>query len=547
MIKFREQIKYIIILFIFSIIMLYTKLNYTIDNIYINNNGFKYFQDFLNVCNKINDKTFSLFITNNSLRQFGYIKPIFESELFMYPFGFLTYFGISKILCFKIYITAIFFFMSLSIYFGLIKYLIKDRNKNNIMCMFFSLLYTYNFYNLKLFKNGQFSILLSMIFIPIVLLGIFSLIKSKDGYLYIIVGLSGLIFSNLLIFILTIILSLLIYLLNIKEINKDSYVFFGFIKGLFVSLLIGAIQILPILEMLFADKFNYQSLEMSAEIFNSFTYKISLDISPTLFIIIFLVFLLISEGLSIETKYLLISVFLFGINTNIFDWTIFKNKLNNAFALLQSPNIFLIFIPSLLLIVLSTLLLKTTKIKWLKLIKKINNIFIGIICIINIFTFSNITYNYEDLYSKNKDIFETGNYEDTYLYLPSNFNINNLNEYSSDYYINLNKNIYNIDIDGNSEFVKLPITYYKGYSVYYKDKELITRKSDDGLIEVFVPNGKQTITVKYTGTIIQKISIIISIIGIVLFLILLLSNRVSIPKTNISKSATKFLNLEEKK
>ena len=433
--------------------------------------------------------------------------------------------------------------MSLSIYFGLIKYLIKDRNKNNIMCMFFSLLYTYNFYNLELFKNGQFSILLSMIFIPIVLLGIFSLIKSKDGYLYIIVGLSGLIFSNLLIFILTIILSLLIYLLNIKEINKDSYVFFGFIKGLFVSLLIGAIQILPILEMLFADEFNYQSLEMSAEIFNSFTYKISLDISPTLFIIIFLVFLLISEGLSIETKYLLISVFLFGINTNIFDWTIFKNKLNNTFALLQSPNIFLIFIPSLSLIVLSTLLLKTTKIKWLNLIKKINNIFIGIICIINIFNFSNITYNYEDLYNKNKDIFETGNYEDTYLYLPSNFNINNLNEYSSDYYINLNKNIYNIDIDGNSEFVKLPITYYKGYSVYYKDKELITRKSDDGLIEVFVPNGKQTITVKYTGTIIQKISIIISIIGIILFLILLLSNRVPIPKTNISKSATKFLTL----
>lgn len=542
--KIMNQLKYIVILFVFSIIVFYFKFNYNIDNIYIHKDGFDIFQRFLIVCNKLNDNNFSLFINTKSLWEFGYINPIFEPEILIYPFAFLTKFGLSNILCFKIYITAIFFLMSLSIFVILTKYLEKNKNKNYIMCTIFSLLYTYNFYQLNLLESGQISILTSMIFIPLVLFGIYSLIENKDNYLFITIGFTGLFFSNLIVAILLLILSLFIYLLNLNVIKKDSYSFCGFLKGLIIAIFISAVQIFPLIEIMMSDTFNFQLIELSAEKFNNLTRYI-IEIPPYVIIILILLFILISDKIIIEIKYLFLSLILFSLTTTIFDWTIFKDNLNNLFAIIKTPNMFLIFIPSLLLIAFSTIILKSTKNKFVKIIKIIEYVAISIFCFLNIIFFTENTTQYKDLYNEDKILFDSQNYYNEYLFLPSDININDLKNYKTLHEINLDKNIYKININGKSDYVEFPIIYYKGYSAIYRENKLEIRKSENGLVEVFVPNGQQTITVEYTGTQIQKISVFISFISIGLLIILLLSNRFSKSKTNISKSATKFLNLSD--
>jgi len=71
--------------------------------------------------------------------------------------------------------------------------------------------------------------------------------------------------------------------------------------------------------------------------------------------------------------------------------------------------------------------------------------------------------------------------------------------------------------------LELPYIYYLGYTAYLEDgnikKNIDISESDNGFISITVPEfSKGKIVVKYTGTLIMKISTIISFIGLILLI-----------------------------
>ena len=71
-------------------------------------------------------------------------------------------------------------------------------------------------------------------------------------------------------------------------------------------------------------------------------------------------------------------------------------------------------------------------------------------------------------------------------------------------------------IDAGHEYVDVPFVYYKGYSAVLTDAEgnrtklLVSGEGDNGLCRVELKNEQGDLTVKYTGTVLQYISVIIS-------------------------------------
>ena len=69
--------------------------------------------------------------------------------------------------------------------------------------------------------------------------------------------------------------------------------------------------------------------------------------------------------------------------------------------------------------------------------------------------------------------------------------------------------------------LKCPFIYYKGYSASSasSDASYEVFASDDGLTDVRIPKGANgSITVRYTGTMIQRVSFIVSVVSVILFI-----------------------------
>lgn len=70
----------------------------------------------------------------------------------------------------------------------------------------------------------------------------------------------------------------------------------------------------------------------------------------------------------------------------------------------------------------------------------------------------------------------------------------------------------------NVKSLELPLVYYKGYQIYINDEKFKINQSDNGFIEVLNVGDVNQIEVKYKGTLIQKISTIVTIFSLIVVL-----------------------------
>ena len=73
--------------------------------------------------------------------------------------------------------------------------------------------------------------------------------------------------------------------------------------------------------------------------------------------------------------------------------------------------------------------------------------------------------------------------------------------------------------NNNGVSLELPFIYYLGYEIKLNEKNIDYKESENGFIEIYIPeseNGK--LDVVYRGTLFEKTSVIISIIGVLAFL-----------------------------
>ena len=530
-----KKIIYPIILFILSIIFLYPRIFYSVNDIYFNSDGYFHFQRFLSVCNSLKDGVFMPYMNYDEMLGFGYPVSLFYPDILYYPFALLTLLNVSSALAFKLFVATTYIASAFSMYIVLNK-ISKYTDNINIVI---ALLYAFNYFQYKHFVGGRFAELTASIFIPLVIYGIYIIIKEQKKWWYLVIGMSGLIYSHLLSAVVLFITIILILLINIKKIIKTPYVLWITVKSGLITLLITAKQIFPTLEMMLSDNYVYKNGGfIQFPDFNDMTQKILPNYIPYIFFILVILFILFLDKMDINLKLIFLGILIWLTNTNLFNWDLIKPYFGNIMNVIQMPRRLFVPVISLILIGLIGLYYKECNKKAVKIIKKCFKIFTFVFLFINICIFMyapGIKDNGDNTYSENIENFENNIYLGCYDYISTSFDLHNITDQTDNFHIkvyelfneiknnqNLNikqqKNEYILDINGNDEYVSVPILYYKGYSAKINNEKLEIKKDGNGLLSIKIPSGNNEISIKYTGTIIQYISIIISFIGILIFI-----------------------------
>lgn len=175
---------------------------------------------------------------------FGYPTPLFYCQLLLYPCVFLISKGILLIISYKIYIGALIFLATFFI--GLTSYIVGK--KGIIPSIIAMAIYIPNIHQItSIFRRSALGELMSLVFIPIALLGIYYVLYDDNNkWIVLTIGYTGLALSHNISFYLMSISFGMFFLINIKYLNKERIV--SILKGIFFAFLLSAFFLLPMIE-----------------------------------------------------------------------------------------------------------------------------------------------------------------------------------------------------------------------------------------------------------------------------------------------------------
>lgn len=435
--------------------------------------------------------------------------------------------------------------------------------KKRTIALFSAIVYLIAPYKLgNVYKRYAIGEFVALIFLPILFQGMHSLFK-EDGkkHYYIALGATLLILSHTITTLYAAIFCIIYIIFYIPKLLEKKVIKKLFINLIFI-LLITALFILPMLEAkqdtdytIFSDslmrttnEYTYtNSLEIS-EFFkdigeeNATTYIIGI---PVIILLLLSFYTIKKVDIKYKDMYIIFAVFSFlslYIATKYFPWQIMPSvlcKLQYPWRLVGFFNFFSSLICSINLYIVMKEFVKKD---WLKVIVLLIILVLCICYTIQVLdkfksTDSQKDERYESLVLENTKIDhmkinrdylpEKAIYlQDTYMKTKQNKtdvlegSAQILNEEKEK--LNMSMDMVNAEKDAILEF---PYIYYPGYSVTLTiqntTQEIEVIESEHGYVAIKLPedieNGK--ITVKYEGTVITKVSYIVSFISVIIFII----------------------------
>ena len=546
-IKVINIVKFVVIIAIIAVFACQPYLNTML--IYTHDLGYH-----LNRINEISEnlnlKIFPSLIHSSLLNHLGYANSIFYPELYIYiPALIMSIFKIHVLTTYKIFLIIITFFTFLSMYISS-----KGIFKRKEVAWISSLLYTFSLYRLTdIYVRGALGEILSFIFIPLILYGLYEVVLGENKKWWIIpIGLFGVANSHVLTFVLVLPIIVLFCLLNIDRIFKEKKRFTNLVIAGIISVLLCIGFFGPMIEQKANDKFyiDEKSIE-SSEILKERSTSLSMALGSNLkagyavdsntrddgmsegvgaILIIFALLFLFRKNITykenrFEIQLFVIGMFIVFMTTKFFPWdkiTVF-NVIQFPFRLNFLPTVFfaLVGANSFYEIVDN---------------KKDACIVLSIfILVVSGYVLSNVKLNFNpDIYQTYEDLIEgIGHETGSSEYLPENADVTDLELY------NINKKDEEIEFTQTGskiEFyyeekdvdleINIPLIYYKGYKAYVIDEnnnktELKVSKNESNAHVLVrndtIINGK--ITVEYKMTTIQKICYMISIITFIILIV----------------------------
>ncbi len=468
------------------------------------------------------------YIYPNYLGGYGYGNGLFYPDLFLYIPAFFSYLGLSVITSYKLFLLLISFCSVGAMYIC-----VKEISKNKKSALISSFIYGFASYRLiDMFTRAALGETLAFVFAPIIIYGMYEIIYGDYKKFYILtIGMSGLILSHLISTYLIGIVLVIMCLVNIKKLFKEKKRILYLVLAALATVCLTAYFIFPMLEQMLSGKFIFNNLDETSKllerslpiwsIFIEFPYHVLRKLwIPTGigigFIVLIYYYFKNFKNYDKFTHFCFITAMIFLIcATNIFPWNLFQNILSP----IQFPWRFY-FISVLLLSVGSGLMLsKSTK----DINKRARVLFI--LFLIPVITISTVNF-FE------KNIKEVGDYEISFgEYMPLSADKNYILErkdvitttYPLEHSFTRNGLELTINYNNNqgNNSLELPLLYYKGYKAISNDKELNVYQTNNGLVGVDINDEEGTIYVYYGGTKIQKLSKIVSIITMIVFVIYL--------------------------
>lgn len=182
---------------------------------------------------------------------FGYASPLFYSDVLLIPAALLHLAGISVSICYKLTTAAASFFSVLSM-----MYLTHRITKKTSASMIAGAAYLFaNYHITDLYIRGALGELFALIFLPVVLFGMYAILEEQDykAWKILCLGLCGLALSHNLTFLMGSVLTALIFFLEIGKVQRESFT--AVFKGVFLAFLLTAFYTLPMIEQLASQEF----------------------------------------------------------------------------------------------------------------------------------------------------------------------------------------------------------------------------------------------------------------------------------------------------
>lgn len=483
-------------------------------------------------------------IISDFTNEYGYSWNLFYGPLTTYSIIIIRLIVGNYIVAYKIF-TVIAMFLS-----GFFMYqFLKNFTRNNEVAVLGSILYmTFPYHLTDLYTRNAIGEYISFIFIPLVFLGLYNLFNTSDKNYYLSIGAIGLILTHNLSTVIVALFSFIYLLVNIDRL-KDSKVRKGLLINICFILLVSSFYWIPLIETKMAA--NYQVYEdgmmSTSEQTAGHGLKITqlfvttdngidyvFELGPHILIMLaFSVMALTSLKPELKKTYiffLVCGLISLWMSTKYFPWKYLPNELS------------IIQFPWRMIMMAAFFLSVVCAMNMGAIIKKfsIKDVFVlSIISICYILAFYNILVRYSDESLIDIERFDLGNvsgreYETVAgiakaEYLP-------VNAYKNRFYVaSREKAIYVLKgkaiieneekngdeyvadlITGDEEYTvfELPYIYYPGYQVRLDGIITETFETENGFLGIAMgKDDSAKLEVEYEGTMLMKISMLVSVIS----------------------------------
>ncbi len=494
----------------------------------------------------LNDGRYPYYIDYTAANGYGYFTSVFYSDLILMPFAFIGTFT-NSLFAFQIMLFI------MTVLTGLFMYISVNKiYKNRYTATISGIIYAFAYYRLQdMYRRGALGETLSFTFVPIIILGLYHIIKGDYRKWYILtLGFTGIIFCHVISSVLMFITAIIILAIYCKPLIKEpKRIAYLCLSGVITIILI-AYYLYPLLEQMGANKYYYETKAVIADtyaqkelyeiirgLFSGIIYHTNIFLPGTGVILTALVGLRLfvrnkSKALISIDIYAIIGLFFLFASSVYFPWHIFPfNKLGFIqlpWRLYEFTTFFFALAGGYYL----SILLKTYTRKLM-----------GITAIILLTAIMLVSdgRHYAVMTSGMKIDMKPSIGMDYHLgmmeYLPEkipspwyielrgNF-VSSENNDTQICDLKKEKGITSFDVNiSKSDSLELPLVYYKGYAATLNEKPVKISESSHGFIQIEAKESGH-VKVIYSGTVIQKISSYITLIGfLLLFVYIFYSNR----------------------
>ncbi|MDR3156838.1 MAG: YfhO family protein [Lactobacillales bacterium] len=472
----------------------------------------------------------------------------FYPYISVYPIAILMYF-LGDFYGFVIGLMVVRFFLLFVSYWMMYKFSASKKKS-----LIFSLVYSFSIYTLvNQIQRGALGETLGMVFLPMAVYGIYQILfEDYKEWIWAVLGIIGILYSHVLsVFMLFVVAvgAMLFLLIKKREIVNKKRVLSWLKAGLVICLL-SAIFLIPFIEqMKFSHAFATTCYNLSTDTFSFFlkgSLQNSLEFPPgqrgilgffyTLIIVIITYFFVKCEAFTVKLKILgILTLFFIVLGTSLFPWFLLQNTFFNTIQFTWRWFIFVSLFSSAYIAEGMMCLLdhdskKFQFLKWVPIFLSLNGLIIcsaffylrisdGYAHSINTKMFTRNSNN-SQLFNKHNGKYDyatrrqkkLGKKNGNAIFVDGKKTELKLKHKNYEFYVD--------DLSSTEKKVTLPITWLKGMSAYDdKGKLLHVNWKVDGY--PIVRTKSKVIRIIYRKTIVQKMSILVSGISWLLFLVMI--------------------------
>lgn len=487
------------------------------------------------------------YINTRYLEGFGYAVDTFYSNTFLYIASLFQIFVTDNVVkAYKFLILVMTFLTFVLSYLSA-----KGISQSRIISLFASIMYTLSSYHfIDTYNRAALGETIAFAFVPVVLASFYMMIyRQKNVWYWLVLGMCALILSHVVstLMISTVLFALFIVSFQKWKNNLNIVLWIGISACFVVGLTL--FMTLPMFEQMkaqplfsqWAPVFNVPDtgVNLGDTIIHSLNNEDARSgvVNIGLLVLVTpIIRLLVFEKKIIPGDYFTIGGFItLVVCSKVFPWMLFGNTPLNA---IQFPWRYMVFATFFLAIGSAMYLneiLKRTEKKWLVYVLFFTTVFI-----------TNMSLMYQTSYEvrePNADaiLSNTANIGIGKEYLPTGVRMSDIAPDSKALYVNENIHYDNFNKDGNhitfhfnntsNGEIAMPIIYYKGYEAQITENGKTTKvpvyAGVTNLATMELPQGTGSVNFYYAGTSIQKISKYISGISFIVFMIVVVFDRIA--------------------